>query len=84
MDLNRRNHAKGLEHFKVDRKDREYQFFKDHPLSVPLFTDPIVAQKMDCIHRNPIQPKWRLAAVPEAYSWSSALHSRQITTDTHI
>lgn len=66
------NHPKVLERFKVERKDREYQFFKERPLSVPLFTDPIVAQKIDYIHRNPIQPKWQLAVVPEAYSWSSA------------
>jgi len=66
------NHPKVLEHFKVAKKDRAYQFFKERPLSVPLFTDPIVAQKMDFIHRNPIQPKWGLARSPEAYSWSSA------------
>ena len=53
-------------------EDREYQFFKDLPLSVPHFTDPIVAQKMDYIPCYPIQPKGRLAAVREAYSWSSA------------
>ena len=66
------HHPNVLEHFKVDRKDREYQFFKERSLSVPLFTDPIVAQKIDYIHHNPVQSKWRLAAVPEAYSWSSA------------
>ncbi|MDO8368812.1 MAG: transposase [Saprospiraceae bacterium] len=66
------HHPDVLEHFKVDRKDREYQFFKERPLSVPLFTDSIVSQKMDYIHRNPIQPKWNLAEVPEAYPWSSA------------
>ena len=61
-----------LEQFKVARKDRQYQFFKERPLSVPLFTDPVVLQKMRYIHRNPIQPKWQLSTVPEAYIWSSA------------
>ena len=68
------HHPKVLERFKVARKDRQYQFFKERPLSVPLFTDSVVVQKMDYIHRNPIQPKWQLASVPEAYRWSSAAY----------
>lgn len=66
------HHPKVLEHFKVERNDRGYQFFKERPLSVPLFTDEIALQKIDYIHRNPIQPKWQLAATPEDYAWSSA------------
>lgn len=34
--------------------------------------DEVVLQKIDYIHRNPVQPKWQLAATPEDYSWSSA------------
>jgi len=66
------HHPKVLACFKVDRRDREYQFFKERPLSVPLFQDKIVMQKMDYIHRNPVQPKWKLAEEPEDYAWSSA------------
>jgi putative transposase len=44
------------------------------PLSVPLFTDPVVVQKMEYIHRNPIHQKWQLAFVPKAYPWSSAAY----------
>ena len=66
------HHPKVLELFKVFRNDRQYHFFKERPLSVPLFTDPVVKQKLDYIHRNPIQPKWRLAEAAESYRWSSA------------
>jgi len=66
------HHPKVLEHFKVERNDRDYQFFKERPLSVPLFTDEVALQKIEYIHRNPIQPKWQLAATPEDYAWSSA------------
>jgi putative transposase len=66
------NHPKVLEQFKVNRKDRKYQFFKERPLSIPLFSDKVVLQKMRYIHRNPIQPKWRLASTVEEYVWSSA------------
>lgn len=66
------HHPKVLEQFKVQRKDRQYQFFKVRPLSVPLFSDKVALQKIAYIHDNPIQPKWRLATTPEDYRWSSA------------
>ena len=59
------HHPKVLEQFKVNRKDRKYQFFKERPLSIPLFSDKVVLQKMKYIHINPIQPKWRLAPTVE-------------------
>jgi len=66
------NHPAVLEHFKVQRRDRQYQFFKERPLSIPIFTDETAEQKIGYIHQNPIQEKWRLAAAPEDYEWSSA------------
>jgi putative transposase len=66
------HHPAVLECFKVVRKDRQYQFFKERPLSVPVFTDRVMLQKMNYIHRNPVQEKWHLALTPEAYRWSSA------------
>jgi len=66
------HHPNVLDLFKVGRKDRSYQFFKERPLSIPLYTDKIVIQKMDYLHRNPTQEKWRLAASPEDYLYSSA------------
>ena len=66
------HHPKVLEHFRVARKDRQYQFFKERPLSVMLLRDEVVLQKMRYIHRNPIQPKWQLSSTSADYRWSSA------------
>jgi len=75
------HHPNVLERFKVQRNDRDYQFFKERPLSIPLFTDAVVSQKMEYIHRNPVQPKWRLSDTPEAYPWSSAVF--YLSADLH-
>ena len=61
-----------LEEFRVDAKDREYQFWERNPLSVDLFTEKVFKQKFDYIHDNPVQPKWKLADYPEEYKYSSA------------
>lgn len=66
------HHPLVLDHFKVTRRDRHYQFFKERPLSIPLYREEVVWQKIEYAHRNPVQPKWRLAARPDEYSFSSA------------
>ena len=66
------HHPAVLERFSVQRKDRRYQFFKERPLSIPLFTDSVVWQKIRYTHENPTQPRWQLSAQPEDYTWSSA------------
>ena len=66
------HHPQVLEQFKVERKDRQYQFFKEKPLSVALYTEDVVWQKMQYIHCNPVQSKWNLAPAPEEYMFSSA------------
>jgi putative transposase len=65
-------HPDLLEQYKVQRKDRQYQFFKERPLSVPIYSDAVAQQKIEYVHRNPLQPRWALAAAPEDYAWSSA------------
>ena len=61
-----------LEQFKVNVKDRAYQIWEHRPLSVNLWSRDILKQKLDYIHNNPIQEKWRLAEIPENYYYSSA------------
>ncbi len=61
-----------LSHFKVELKDRQYQFWKNRPLSIPLWNKNVFLQKLNYIHNNPIQEKWNLAKMPELYVYSSA------------
>ena len=66
------NHPLVLDKFRVDKKDRKYQFWKHRPLSVPLWNNEVLLQKLDYIHNNPLQEKWKLADLPENYKFSSA------------
>lgn len=68
----RSNHTHQLETYKVALSDRNYQFWKRDALAVPLSNLPILEQKLDYIHANPVQEKWKLAKFPEDYRWSSA------------
>ena len=66
------NHPGVLEKFKVNLKDREYQFWQRNPLSVDLYGCKTIEQKLDYIHLNPLQERWNLATTPEEYYYSSA------------
>lgn len=61
-----------LNQFVVNAKDRNYQFWQRNSLSIDLWTHDVFMQKMDYIHNNPLQEKWRLAEFPEDYKYSSA------------
>ena len=67
-----KNHPEVLEHFRVNVKDRNYQIWEHRPLSIPLWSTQVFEQKMDYIHNNPVQEKWKLADLPENYYYSSA------------
>jgi putative transposase len=67
-----KNDPKALERFKVNLKDREYQIWKHRPLSIDLYSDAVIEQKLDYIHNNPIHEKWKLVEKPEEYKYSSA------------
>jgi putative transposase len=61
-----------LQAFKVNAKDRAYQFWERNPLSIDLWTPDVFMQKLDYIHNNPLQHKWQLADFAENYKYSSA------------
>ena len=63
---------KKLENYLVGAKDRQYQFWERNPLSVDLWSPKVFIQKLDYIHNNPLQEKWRLVEFPEDYRYSSA------------
>lgn len=56
----------------VKAADRKFQVWDRNSLSTDLFTEKVFLQKVECIHNNPVQPKWKLATLPEEYYWSSA------------
>ncbi len=65
-----KNNLQVLSHFKVDAKDRDYQFWERNALSIELRTNAVYEQKLDYIHWNPV--KAGLCKLPEDYKYSSA------------
>jgi REP element-mobilizing transposase RayT len=61
-----------LEQFKVNAKDREYQFWERNPLSIDIYSREVFIEKLNYIHRNPVHQKWQLYKHPEEYKYSSA------------
>jgi len=59
-----------LAHFKVNAKDREYQFWERNALSVELKTMERFKQKLEYIHYNPVVAG--LCNLPEEYKYSTA------------
>ena len=64
-------HPEVLANFKVNAKDREYQFWERNALSTELINHPVFTQKLEYIHWNPV--KAGLCNLPEEYKYSSAL-----------
>ncbi|WP_162428173.1 transposase [Pontibacter pudoricolor] len=67
-----KNHPQVMERFRVNATDRQYQFWERNPLSIYCYSVAVTEQKLNYIHQNPIQDKWQLAPLPEAYFYSSA------------
>ncbi|MBC7862812.1 MAG: transposase [Bacteroidia bacterium] len=61
-----------LKQLLVNKHDRTFQFWEKDGLSVMLFKSETIREKLDYIHRNPLQKKWKLVAEPEDYLFSSA------------
>jgi len=57
---------------RVGKSDREYQIWQRNPLSIELYNDQIIEQKITYIHNNPVQKGWMLSDSPEEYYYSSA------------
>src|SRR5204863_8661035 len=66
-----RNHLLVLSQFLVNAKDREYQFWERNALSVDIWTEKVLKQKLKYIHENPVRAG--LCRFPEEYKYSSAL-----------
>ncbi len=59
-----------LAEFLVNKKDRNYQFWKRDSLQVDLYSEKFFRQKLEYIHNNPVTAG--LCALPEEYKYSSA------------
>lgn len=66
-----KHHPAVLEQFSVKAADRRYQFWERNPLSVDLWTEKTMLQKLTYIHQNPVRAG--LCRWPEEYPFSSAL-----------
>ena len=65
------NHPDVLSLFLVKAKDRKYQFWERNPLSIEIWTEKVLIQKLNYIHENPVRAG--LCNYPEEYKYSSAL-----------
>ncbi len=65
------NYPRVLSYFRVNAKDREYQFWERNALSVELRSRKVFLQKSRYIHENPVRAG--ICKLPEEYRYSSAL-----------
>jgi REP element-mobilizing transposase RayT len=72
LNFMRLNQDPLLTSLKVKAKDRSFQVWERNSLMIDLYTEKVFIQKLQYIHNNPIQQKWRLADQPEKYKFSSA------------
>ena len=64
-------HPQVLEKFKVDAVDRKYQVWERNPLSIPIYSRVVLEQKLDYIHHNPVQEKWKLVDETVNFKYST-------------
>ena len=50
-----KNHAEDLKGFMVNAKDRKYQFWERNPLSVEIWSEKVMLQKLKYMHENPVR-----------------------------
>jgi putative transposase len=72
------HHPKVLAHFKVDAADRKYQFWERNPLSVFLWNEAVLLQKLHYIHENPVRAG--VVSCAADYHYSSASYYDKGTT----
>jgi putative transposase len=59
------HHPNVLPHFYANAKDRHYQFWERNALSVPIWNEVVLLQKLNYIHLNPVRAV--LCMQPEDY-----------------
>ncbi len=72
IDILIRAHPGMIKNITVNLKDRKLQVWKRNSMSIDLFNEKFLLQKLKYIHNNPCQPKWELVRQPLDYRYSSA------------
>lgn len=58
--------------FKVNAANKSYEFWQRDSLAVHLYSSDVAFQKLDYIHANPVNDRWKLAYDSCDYKYSSA------------
>ena len=66
------NNTNLLQEYLSTQSDREYHFWERRARTIDIANRKIAEQKLDYIHQNPLQEKWKLAEQQEDYFYSSA------------
>jgi putative transposase len=66
----RNNYTELLPDFYVGARDRKYQIWERNPLSVPLWSEAVLKQKLEYLHNNRVRAG--LCTLPEQYKYSTA------------
>ena len=61
-----------LTKFYVDAFNKNYEFWQRDPLAIILYSKPVMLQKLEYIHNNPLASHWNLAKDPNDYFYSTA------------
>ena len=64
-------HPVVLSHFLVSASDRKYQFWERNALSIEIWSEKVLRQKLLYLHENPVRAG--VCRFPEQYKYSSAL-----------
>ena len=72
LEMLRKDASQKLSEYKVESLTRNHQFWQRDALPIVLYTDKVFLQKLNYIHNNPLQEKWRLSQEPWDYKYSSA------------
>jgi putative transposase len=66
------NNQEILNKLLVNEKDRKYQIWERNPKNIEIENELIFAQKLEYMHNNPLQEKWKLCTSPIEFKFSSA------------
>lgn len=72
IDILQRTDPDLIKKITVNLKDRKLQVWKRNSMSIDLFNEKFLLQKLNYIHNNPCQPKWELVTHPNDYLFSSS------------